>query len=180
MADSKQKSPILLGGSYRPLWRRPAFLAALALLLLLVLAWSGSFSDPQPTDAPRAATGSPAGDGADLQWPDAAGAANAPARPEASIDEPVAPGRSFIERLNLQPRMQYGRINGYIVRPDDPTILNGTPLQSGDVLLEVDGLALDPARAAQLAKNVGEYQDVFVRLERGNRQQEGILSFGTR
>lgn len=71
-------------------------------------------------------------------------------------------------------------MKGYVVRPNDPSVLKGTPLQPGDVLLEVDGLELDPARAAALAQNVGDYQDVFVRFERGNAAQEGILPLGAR
>jgi type II secretory pathway component PulC len=90
------------------------------------------------------------------------------------------PGRTFIAKLNLQPRILNGAVKGYVVRPDDPTILKGTPLQTGDVLLEVDGLKLDPARVALLAKNVGQYEDVFVRFERGSTEQEDMLPLGTR
>jgi type II secretory pathway component PulC len=71
-------------------------------------------------------------------------------------------------------------VKGFVVRPDDPSMLKGTPLQSGDVLLEVDGLELDPKRAASLAQNVGDYQDVFIRFERGNVGQDGILPLGPR
>lgn len=95
-------------------------------------------------------------------------------------EEVEAPGRTFIAKLNLQPRLINGQVKGFVIRPDDSSILKGTPLQSGDVLLEVDGLKLDPARAASLAQNVGDYQDVFVLFERGNAEQEGMLPLGTR
>jgi type II secretory pathway component PulC len=98
--------------------------------------------------------------------------------PLASKVEP--PGRTFIARLNLQPRLLAGRVKGYVVRPDDPSILNGTPLQPGDVLLEVDGVELDSESVAALARNVGQYEDVFVRYERGNAEQDGMLPLGTR
>ena len=90
------------------------------------------------------------------------------------------PGRTFIAKLNLQPRMVNGQVKGYVVRPDDPSILQGTPLQVGDVLLEVDGLPLDPARVAMLAQRVGQYEDVFVRFERGSGEQEDMLPLSTR
>lgn len=73
-----------------------------------------------------------------------------------------------------------GQVKGYIVRPENPSILVGTPLQPGDVLLEVDGLVLDPKRAASLAQNVGDYQDVLVRFERGSAEQDGMLPLGSR
>ena len=114
------------------------------------------------------------------QWADFIGTTGGPAKPHPLAAKVAPPGRTFIARLNLQPRLLDGQVKGYVVRPDDPSILNGTPLQPGDVLLEVDGLKLDPARAALLAQNVGQYEDVFVRFERGNAEQEGMLPLGTR
>ncbi len=179
MAGSKHRSTTVLPGPHRPLWRHPVVLAVLATLLLLILGWVVFSEGSKPPDVPASLARSPAVNG-DLQWPGLVGTAGTPVQSQPTAEESEAPGRTFIARLNLQPRMRNGRVNGYTVRPDDPSILKGTLLQSGDVLLEVDGLELDPARAALLAQSVGEYQDVFVRLERGNRQQEGVLSFGTR
>lgn len=162
------------------MWRQPATLVAFAVLLVLLLV--GVFaSDSFETEGPAArSSGSPVVNGADRQWPGSVGTTGAPAESQPSAERTEAPGRTFIARLNLHPRTLNGRVTGYVVRPDDPSILNGTPLQPGDVLLEVDGLALDETRAARLAQDVGDYQDVFVRFERGNIKQEGMLPLGTR
>lgn len=164
----------------RSLWRRPVVLLSAALLLGALIAWAILSSSLAPQTAPETSAQSPAVDGADLQWPGLTGTVQAPVQSEETAPEVEAPGRTFIAKLNLQPRLKNGRVNGYVVRPDDPAILKGTPLQAGDVLLEVDGLTLDPARAALLAQNVGDYQDVFVLFERGSRTQEGMLPLGTR
>lgn len=179
MAGLKHRPTAGLPGPDRPLWRSPVVLAALALSVLLIFVWVVLSEDSKPLDVPAPSVGSTSVNG-DLQWPGLVGTAGGPVQPQPNAEKPEAPGRTFIARLNLQPRMRNGRVNGYIVRPDDAAILDGTLLRSGDVLLEVDGLELDPARAAQLAQNVGDYQDVYVRLERGNRQQEGLLSLGSR
>lgn len=99
-------------------------------------------------------------------------------KPKYIVPEGEAPRRTFIAKLNLRPRLQNGRVDGYIVDPADPSIFEGTPLQASDVLLEMDGTRLDAARVAALGQNVGNYQDVFIRFGRDASEQEGMLPPG--
>lgn len=180
MTGFEPQSPRPLAATRRPAWRHPVVFWSVALLLVLLFVRliASRGDEPQNVRAPTAP--SPTVTRVEGQWPDATGVAVAPGEPQPVAKEVEAPGRTFIAKLNLQPRLINGQVKGFVVRPDDPSILNGTPLQSGDVLLEVDGLELDPARAVSLAQNVGDYQDVFVRFERGNAEQEDMLPLGTR
>ena len=164
----------------RLLRRHPVVLWSAAFLCVVLIAWAIVSGNREPPTAPAHSTQSPAVNGADLQWPDLTGTLEAPVETKEIVPETEAPGRTFITKLNLRPRFQNGRVKGYVVGPDEPSILQGTPLQPGDVLLEVDGLMLDPARVEFLAKNVGDYQDVFVRFERGSSEREGMLPLGRR
>lgn len=164
----------------RPAWRHPAVLWTLAVLLVLLLVRLAISDELEPQDAAVPAAQSPAVSNLEEQQADSAGIPAAPAKPHPLAAKVDPPGRTFIAKLNLQPRLLNGQVKGYVVRPDDPSILQGTPLQVGDVLLEVDGLKLDPARVASLAQNVGQYEDVFVRFERGNAEQEDMLPLGMR
>lgn len=163
-----------------PFWRRPAVLPTAALLLVASIAGALRWADREEPPVQAQSTQSPVKNGADLQWPDLTETADAPAEQQGDEAQAVAPGRTFIGKLNLRPRLKNGRVAGYIVDPADSSILVGTPLQPGDVLLEMDGLKLDPARVAALAQNVGAYQDVFIRYERGSATREDLLPLGNR
>ena len=147
---------------------------------VVLIAGAIRWADREEPSVLAQSTPSPAENGADLQWPDFAGTAEAPVEQQGTAAEVIAPGRTFIAKLNLRPRMRNARVTGYVVDPADPSILAGTPLKSGDVLLEMDGLMLDPARVAALAQNVGNYQDVFIRYERGSATREDMLPLGKR
>jgi hypothetical protein len=178
MAGERPSGPKPLDASHRPVWRRPAFLFAAALGVILLLVWLGRTSEPPPQVAVSADPPAPAAS-APVQWPDLIDEDAAGASSNQSAATPVeAPGRTFIAKLNLQPRLVNGRLRGFVVQPEDSSILRGTPLRPGDVLLEVDGLVLDAARAAALANDVGDYQDVFIQYERGNVTREDILPLG--
>jgi hypothetical protein len=178
MAGARPPGPKPIEASRRPIWRRPAFPLLIALFAIPLVIWFARTGEPQKMTA-QAEISRPA-TGAEVQWPDLVEEnASATADNQTAAAPVEAPGRTFIAKLNLQPRLVNGQLRGFVVRPEDPSILQGTPLQSGDVLLEVDGLELDAARAAALANNVGDYQDVFIRFERGNVGQEGILPLGS-
>lgn len=159
-----------------PFWRSPVVLLAI-VLLVLVAVWQLASNKPEalsdPVVGPETRPENDSG-------PDLPAQTAAPTIPLAMPEQVEAPGRTFIAKLNLQPRLVNGRLSGFVVRPEDASILQGTPLQKGDVLLEVDGLPLDRARAAALAENVGDYQDVYVRFARGNTEFEGMLPLGLR
>jgi type II secretory pathway component PulC len=147
---------------------------------VLLLVWLATSDEPEPPNQAVPSAQSPTVSNVEEQQADLTGIPAAPAEPHPLAAKVDPPGRTFIAKLNLQPRIVNGKVKGFVVRPDDPSILEGTPLQSGDVLLEVDGLPLDAARAALLAKDVGQYEDVFVRFERGSAEQEDMLPLSKR
>lgn len=149
-------------------------------MLVLLFVWLVASDEQEPQNAAVRTAQSPDVYEVEGQRADLNEIIAAPAEPHPLAAKVEPPGRTFIAKLNLQPRLLNGQVKGYVVRPDDPSILKGTPLQTGDVLLEVDGLKLDPARVAALAQKVGQYEDVFVRFERGNAEQEDMLPLGTR
>ncbi len=161
-----------LATASRPSWRHLVVLGLVTLLLVLLFVRLTALDEMEPQNVAVRSTQSPMATIAETKAE--------PVEPLPMAAEVEAPGHAFIAKLNLKPRLLNGRVKGYVVRPDDPSILKGTPLQPGDILLEVDGLELDAARAAFLAQNVGDYQDVFVRFERGNAEREGMLPLGTR
>ncbi len=177
MTDLRPRPSKPAGPADRPVWRRPAVFWPVAILLVFLAVRLVTADEPEQATPVRPAPSSTVDS---VQWPDVTGPIAAQGGGLPTAVEVEAPGRTFIAKLNLQPRMINGQVKGYIVRPDNPSILLGTPLQPGDVLLEVDGLALDPKRAASLAQNVGDYQDVFVRFERGSVERDGMLPLASR
>lgn len=160
----------------QPAWRNPAVLLTAGFLLVLLLVQVVASGGNEKESALDRTAPSPAVVGVEGHWPNSTGIAVTPGEHQATA---AASGRTFIAKLNLQPRLVNGHVKGFVVRPDDPSILQGTPLQTGDVLLEVDGLELDMPRAALLEKSVGEYQDVFVRFERDSAEHEEMLPLVT-
>ena len=87
---------------------------------------------------------------------------------------PDPAGPALLRELKLEPRRAASGATGYVVTPADAELLAATPLREGDVLLEIDGQRLDPARIGTLADELGEYDDVWVSFEREGRKQ-GVL-----
>lgn len=87
---------------------------------------------------------------------------------------PDPAGPALLRELKLEPRRAASGATGYVVTPADAELLAATPLREGDLLLEIDGQKLDPARIVTLADELGEYDDVWVSFERDGRKQ-GVL-----
>lgn len=161
----------LPGRARRALWVA-APLVALAAVGLLVIT-----SDEQP-DAADPAAGSAA-------TRSASGGSAARDNPLATLPppDPYRPdpaGPALLRELKLEPRRAAGGTTGYVVTPADAELLAATPLREGDVLLEIDGQKLDPARIATLADELGEYDDVWVSFERDGRKQGVLLELRRR
>lgn len=91
----------------------------------------------------------------------AAPAANAPVDPAALLAE-----------AGLRPRTEGGRITGYTVIPrGGGRLLRESGLQSGDVLVAVDGNPLNPERLAELESELARRDEVRLTVERGGRAQ---------
>jgi hypothetical protein len=151
--------------AHRLLWIA-APLATLAAVGLLVVTGEDLPDAPDPA-ARSAATRSASGGVSAGDSPLAALPPPDPYRPDPA-------GAALLRELKLEPRRAAGGATGYVVTPADAELLAATPLREGDVLLEIDGQKLDPARIATLADELGEYDDVWVSFERDGRKQ-GVL-----
>lgn len=85
--------------------------------------------------------------------PPAPVAGGTPAGTEGSM--PVDPVR-LLSAARLSAHREQGRVVGYTVMPgSDDALLREAGLRPGDVLLDVDGQALDPERLLELASDLG-------------------------
>jgi type II secretory pathway component PulC len=96
-------------------------------------------------------------------------------QPESS-GEIKADRTPFTQRFNLQPHYSRGQLDGYLLDPADPSVLEGSGLQAGDVITIIDGMKLDEAKFARLDMDTKSLDDVFVAYERNGALFEDILS----
>ena len=150
----------------RTLWIAAPLVALAAVGLFVVIAnESPDAADPAPGSV---ATRSVSGAGVAGDHPVAALPPPDPYRPDPA-------GAALLRELKLEPRRAASGDAGYVVTAADAKLLAATPLREGDVLLEIDGQNLDPARIATLADELGEYDDVWVSFERDGKKQEMLL-----
>jgi hypothetical protein len=94
--------------------------------------------------------------------------------------EPDPAGRAVLDALTLAPAPARSGGTGYVVTKADAELLAHTPLREGDVLLELDGQKLDPARLERLGAELGGYDDVWVSFERDGKKLETLLELRRR
>ena len=97
-----------------------------------------------------------------------------------SSDNTVS-GRSlsaYLKSVRLQPRIQYGTINGfYISEVGQTAVLNGTGLMPGDVVLAVNGVRLVSAeRITDVLDELRGAQNARIDIERDGSPQSVTLS----
>lgn len=111
----------------------------------------------------------------------AAGTARRPADlPPPEPYKPDPAGRAILDALKLAPARTASGAPGYVVTKSDAELLAGTPLREGDVLLELDGQKLDPARLERLSDELGDYDDVWVSFERDGKKVGALLELRRR
>lgn len=91
----------------------------------------------------------------------------------------VDPAR-LVAEASLRPRMQGLRVNGFTVssKGDSPAVA-AAGLQSGDVILAVNGQALDrPDRIAALRSRLADAADAEIRFERNGAVQTTTIRTG--
>lgn len=106
--------------------------------------------------------------------PQTMGPASSPAATPA-----VDPARLMAE-ASLRPRMQGLRLNGFTIADGgDATVLDAAGLQSGDVILAVNGVTLDsPARIAALRGQLANAASAEIRFERDGAAQTTTIRTG--
>jgi len=123
----------------------------------------GAAPPPPPPAAPQTVTPSPA---------------PAPA-PASATAAPVDPARLMAE-ASLRPRMQGLKLNGFTVSSQaDSPALAAAGLQSGDVILAVNGQALDrPDRIGALRSQLANAASAEIRFERNGAVQTTTIRTG--
>ena len=99
----------------------------------------------------------------------------APAGARGTVD----PARLMAE-TSLRPRMQGLRLNGFTIADGgEASVLDAAGLQSGDVILAVNGVALDsPARIAALRGQLANASSAEIRFERDGAAQTTTIRTG--
>lgn len=159
-AGSRRGWPWLAGGA-----------AVAATVILLVL---GS-PDESPDTAGPALTATRA-----ASTPSAPAAARIASLPPPDPYRPDPAGKAVLEELTLAPARTASGATGYVVTKADAELLAATPLREGDVILELDGQKLDPARLAKLGEELGDYDDLWVSFERDGKTIETLLELRRR
>lgn len=88
-----------------------------------------------------------------------------------------SPGRRFAQSLQLTPQQIEGRQAGYVIAAaSDADWLSRTKLRTGDMLVDLDGRALDPVRVAQLGDELAAADAVEVTFLRGGQLRKRQIS----
>ena len=87
-------------------------------------------------------------------------------------------GLEFAEALDLQPVRVGVADRGYAITADsDTALLAGHRLRPGDVLLDMDGYKLDPARIDALGEELGRLDAVEITVVRQGETRQRLLTF---
>jgi general secretion pathway protein C len=105
--------------------------------------------------------------------------APAPAEPAASVGASVDPAR-LIAQAGLRPRMRGVRLDGFTVSgAGDPAVLGAAGLQAGDVILAVNGQALDSLeQISALRGRLANSSVAEIRYERDGQVQTTTIGTG--
>lgn len=97
------------------------------------------------------------------------------AAPSAAIDP-----QQLLAEAGLRPHSEGGRVTGYSVIPrGDGALLRQAGLQSGDVLLSVNGQALTPERYQALAEELAGQQQITLTYQRDGETRSTTLQAKT-
>jgi len=147
----------------------------------VTLARGGSVTRLVFSDIPvGAAPPPPPPPGPQTMGPDSGpGGAAPPVGPAAASPPRVDPAR-LMAQASLRPRMQGLRVNGFTVSAaGDGAALKAAGLQSGDVILAVNGTALDSLdRIAGLRSQLANSTSAEIRFERGGAEQTTTIRTG--
>ncbi|QNE06121.1 hypothetical protein [Croceicoccus marinus] len=87
-------------------------------------------------------------------------------------------GLEFADALDLRPVRVGVADTGYAITADsDMDLLAGHRLRAGDVLLDMDGRKLDPARIAALGEELGQLDAVEITMVRQGETRQRLLTF---
>jgi general secretion pathway protein C len=119
---------------------------------------------PPPPSGPQTVTPTPA---------------PAPVEPAASVGASVDPAR-LIAQAGLRPRMRGARLDGFTVSgAGDPAVLGAAGLQAGDVILAVNGQALDSLeQISALRGRLANSSVAEIRYERDGQMQTTTIGTG--
>lgn len=106
------------------------------------------------------------------------GQAQAQAYEAASGYAAATRGLEFADALDLRPVRVGVADTGYAITANSDTdLLAGHRLRAGDVLLDMDGRKLDPARIAALGEELGRLDAVEITMVRQGETRQRLLTF---
>lgn len=112
---------------------------------------------------------------ASLPVPSYLSAAPQPAKTQAAAPIAINP-KDFLEQAGLRPRSQNGHVTGYtVLARGDGDALSRAGLQSGDVLVAVNGNRMTPERYSELAQELAGSAEVSLTVERGSETRTIVL-----
>jgi general secretion pathway protein C len=93
---------------------------------------------------------------------------------------PVIDPQQLLAEAGLRPRSEGGRVTGYsVIARGDGATLRQAGLQSGDVLLTVNGQALTPERYQELQAELAGAQQITLTYQRGGETRTTTLQAKT-
>jgi general secretion pathway protein C len=101
-------------------------------------------------------------------------AAQAPLTPDDLVRQVLGQESAVNELLRPQPVYAGGQLRGFRVYPGrDRTLFAGTGLQPGDLVMAINGAALDdPQRGVETLRGIGQGAPVTVTIDRNGQQQQ--------
>ncbi len=112
---------------------------------------------------------------ASLPVPSYLSPATQPAKAQAVAPVAINP-KEFLEQAGLRPRNQNGQVTGYtLLTRGDGDALARAGLQSGDVLVAVNGNRMTPERYSELAQELTGSAEVSLTVERGSETRTIVL-----
>lgn len=140
-----------------------AALAGCALLVLVAVRFTDRPVQP-PSDATTEGSSGPA-------WTDLFGDAR-----QRGTAGPATPGRRLAEDLVLAPHMIEGRLAGYVITATSgAAAASAAGLRPGDVLIDLDGRPLEPARIDGLGDELSLADSLEVTYQRDGHLRRRVI-----
>lgn len=104
-----------------------------------------------------------------------------PPTPPVATPAPTGTPAQLMSQLNLSPRQDGGRVSGYQVGARAaPLLLRQAGLRPGDVLLSVNGQALNPGQVDEIGANLAGVPEAEVRFQRNGQTLTTRIRTGAR
>lgn len=113
-----------------------------------------------------------------LSLPGQEGMIQGGARPEVVASRPATIDRALLASLNVAPVLEDGNLVGYrLSAPASAAALNGTGIESGDILTTLDGTPVKDIDIQSLTERLARAPEISMMVKRGNADVPVTLRF---